>query len=70
MKYENLKYTIPYKNAPTYCLKMKIERIELLCDKIAEGDLDSDDLNHIRQILRETQYCLTNLYKERKEALK
>ena len=63
---KNKNYTTPYKNIPTLCLKTKIERIDNLCDKIADGQLNEDDLNHIRAILRETQYCIENLYEERK----
>lgn len=63
---------IPYQHIPTYCLKMKLERIDDLCEKISSEiydvefkGLSEDDLRHIRSILRETQHCIKNLYYER-----
>ena len=67
MRYENRKYTTPYKNAPTLVLKKKIERIDELCEKLTENHLNEDDISHIKAILRETQYCIENLYVERKQ---
>lgn len=63
----NDKYTTPYKHLPTYCLKMKVDRIDDLMDKIAEGTLTDEDFNHIKGILREMQFCCENLYNERKQ---
>lgn len=70
MKTKNRNYTTPYKNSPTLCLEWKIDRIDELCEKIAEGHLNEEDLSNIRQILRETQYCIENLYNERIEKQK
>lgn len=61
------KYTTPYKHIPTYCLKMKVNRIDDLLDKIAEGTLTAEDFNHIKNILREMQFCCENLYDQRKQ---
>lgn len=62
------KYTTPYKHLPTYCLKMKVDRIDDLIDKITYGILNDEDFNHIKNILRETQFCCENLYNERTKA--
>ena len=56
---------IPYDKIPTYCLKIKSERIDGICERIAEKTLTDDDLIAIRLILRETQRCIDNLYNER-----
>ena len=68
-----VKNTVPYSTLPTYCLEIKVDRIDDLIEKISEYTTSSEltltieDFQHIRAMLRELQYCCENSYNERKE---